>query len=346
MGLSTATEPVPLCPVTGRPAVRLAQWVTAQLLTDLWRIEFGVDVRPSFAGVDRFGLWESPTGLYFFDPPCAGESTFYGGMSAWQKRQRLIAKRALRQEFDIAAKAIPEGARVLDVGCGLGLFRCVVPHADYTGVDPHLADGAAGPGLTRETLSAHLAERAGTYDAVCCFEVLEHVRDPTRLFAEMVAAAKPNGLLCLGVPHVPSALSRIPNYLMNAPPHHLTWWTEAALVELATGAGAVVERVEHAPWGEAEFRPLLDRALLAPQVPGRLFSGGRHMARRGADRPCARGPRQPGARAAEASERRRRGAGDVRPGAVGASPSSGVTTLRRATRTARMGSVCLRLGPS
>ena len=252
MGTTTAPEWVPLCPVTGRPAVRRVQWVTAHLLTDLWRIEFGADVRPSFAGVNRFGLWESPTGLYFFDPPCAGDSTFYHGMSAWQKRRRFIPELALREEFGIAAKAIPTGARVLDVGCGFGAFRGVVPHADYTGVDPHLDAGAAVDGLRAETLSAHLVERAGYYDAVCAFEVIEHVRDPKRLFAEMVLAAKPNGLLCVGVPHVPSALTRIPNYLVGAPPHHLTWWTEAALVELARGAGAAVESVEPAPWGQGD----------------------------------------------------------------------------------------------
>ncbi len=252
MAASPTPERVPLCPVTGQPAVRRVQWVTARLLTDLWRIEFGADVRPSFAGVDRFGLWESPTGLYFFDPSRAGDSAFYGDMSAWQKRHRVIPKSALRQEFGIAAKAIPTGARVLDVGCGAGAFRDVVPHADYTGIDPHLAEGSAAARLRAETLSAHLAERAGYYDAVCCFEVIEHVRDPRRLFAEMVLAAKPNGLLCVGVPHVPSALTRIPNYLVGAPPHHLTWWTEAALVELVRGAGAIFESVQRAPWGQGD----------------------------------------------------------------------------------------------
>ncbi len=228
------------------------QWVSTRLLTDLWRIEFAADVRSSFAGLDRFGLWESPTGLYFFDPPRKGDRAFYRYLSAWQERRRGMPKIAMREEFGMAAKAIPPGARVLDVGCGSRAFRDVVPHADYTGIDPHLADGAAADGLCAETLRAHLAERAGYYDAVCCFEVIEHLGDPKRLFAEMVRAAKPNGLLCVGVPHVPSALTRIPNFLISAPPHHLTWWTETALSELARGAGATVERIEPAPWGQVD----------------------------------------------------------------------------------------------
>jgi hypothetical protein len=75
--VSVSPEPVPLCPITGRPAVRRVQWVTTRLLTDLWRIVFGTDALTSFAGVDRIGLWESPTGLYFFDPPLEGDQKFY-----------------------------------------------------------------------------------------------------------------------------------------------------------------------------------------------------------------------------------------------------------------------------
>ena len=43
--MSAAAEATPLCPVTGKPAVRLVQWVVSRLLVDLWRIAFGVDAR-------------------------------------------------------------------------------------------------------------------------------------------------------------------------------------------------------------------------------------------------------------------------------------------------------------
>jgi len=213
---------------------------------------FGVDARASFGDVERFGLWESATGLYFFDPMLEGDREFYSSLSAWQKRQRLVPIRAIREEFGIAAKQISPGARVLDVGCGNGAFRDFVPHADYAGIDPHFAGASSIGGIRAETLEQHLVERAGYYDAVCCFEVIEHVRDPKSLFAGMVRAAKPAGLLCIGAPHVPSAFTRIPNFLINAPPHHLTWWTRAALIELANSAGAIVESIQHAPWGSGD----------------------------------------------------------------------------------------------
>ncbi len=78
------------------------------------------------------------------------------------------------------------------------------------------------------------------------------MRDPKALFAEIMRAAKPGGLIFIGAPHVPSALTRIPNFMVNAPPHHLTWWTKPALIELATSAGAIVESVDNAPWSDAD----------------------------------------------------------------------------------------------
>src|SRR5262249_14305500 len=137
------------------------------------------------------------------------------------------------------------GDRVLDVGCGNASFRPVIPHASYVGLDPNF--GGIGE-VWSETLSHHLGEHAGEYDAVCAFEVLEHVASPAQMFAEMVRAARPGGLVIVSVPYVPSAMTRIPNNIINAPPHHLTWWTEPALRALAEAGGATVESIEHAQW--------------------------------------------------------------------------------------------------
>jgi SAM-dependent methyltransferase len=223
--------------------------VTARLLADLWRIEFKTDARPSFRGIDRFGLWESQTGLYFFDPPLEGDRAFYVQFYSRMTDLKLFSSESVRHEFMIAARRIEAGARVLDVGCGFASFRSCLAQAVYTGLDPHFADGSTAGAVRDETLAQHLVQHAGSYDAVCAFQVLEHVKAPAALFAQMVQAAKPGGLIFVGVPHVPSALTRIPNFVMNAPPHHLTWWTRSALAELAKGANAVIDDIAQVPWG-------------------------------------------------------------------------------------------------
>lgn len=228
------------------------QWVSTRLLTALWRIGGKTDVRSSFGEIGRFGLWKSPTGLYFFDPPREGDHLFYSRFYAWLKSRGLFDTEALREEFFLTAAHIPPGANVLDVGSGRGAFRQCLPQANYTGLDPHFAGSAVSPDVRNETLAQHLADHEARYDAVCCFHVIEHVSDPKALFGEILRAVKPGGLVCISVPHVPSATTRIPNFLNNAPPHHLTWWTKNALIELASGGGAVVESVENVPWGKAD----------------------------------------------------------------------------------------------
>ncbi|GAC1560936.1 MAG: hypothetical protein NVS2B5_25020 [Beijerinckiaceae bacterium] len=241
----------PLCPVTGEPAVRHVQWVTTRLLTALWHYTFRVNARPSFGNVERIDLWESPTGMYFFEPRLEGDhefySTFYKRVNA---RARFTPKRkGWRNEFELAATRVKPGDKVLDVGCGFASFRQSVPQALYTGLDPNFADQDKIGGVRNQTLQDHLKEAAGTYDVVCSFQVLEHLREPLPFFADMVRAAKPGGLIIVGVPHVPSAMTRIPNFLLNAPPHHLIWWTKPALAALAERSNAEAEVIEHVPWG-------------------------------------------------------------------------------------------------
>ncbi len=81
---------------------------------------------------------------------------------------------------------------------------------------------------------------------------MEHVEDPLALMREMAAALRPGGSAFVCVPHVPSAPTRVPNWLTNAVPHHLTWWTAPALRALAARAGLTEAEVLVVPWSRAD----------------------------------------------------------------------------------------------
>jgi SAM-dependent methyltransferase len=239
----------PACPITGLPAARRIQGISSKLLAGLWRASFGVAV-PQLAAIERFSLWESGCGLAFFDPMLQGDDRFYADFYRRIDAHEILAgPRTRRPEFEHAARLVRAGDRVLDVGCGAGGFSRHVRHAIYTGLEPHPAAEPAIAEVLNETVAAHAARHGETYDVVCAFQVVEHVPEPLNFVADMVRCIRPGGLLLLGVPRWPSPITDIPNFVLNAPPHHLTWWSRAALEALAARLGLVVEAIEDIPAG-------------------------------------------------------------------------------------------------
>lgn len=238
------------CPLTGAPAT-LIQHIPSALLRALWRRSFGVEA-PLPPG--RIGLWRSPCGLAFFDPRPEGDAAFYETLYRRLDRNgRLRAAGEDRAEYPHAAARIAGGDRVLEVGAGAGAFARRIPQATYLGLDPNPGAYAARHGEVRaERLADHARDHPGAYDAACAFQVIEHVADPLGLAREMVRCLRPGGRLMLGAPIWPSAMTAIPNFVFNAPPHHLSWWSEGAMAALAGELGLEVEEIRLLPPVQAQ----------------------------------------------------------------------------------------------
>ncbi len=100
----------------------------------------------------------------------------------------------------------PAGRRLLDVGCGGGLFSEAMARlgAEVTGIDLspealavarlHLIESGLQPITYRQVSSAALAaEQPGHYQIVTCMELLEHVPDPAALVGDCARLACPGG---------------------------------------------------------------------------------------------------------------------------------------------------------
>ncbi|MEM8984137.1 MAG: bifunctional 2-polyprenyl-6-hydroxyphenol methylase/3-demethylubiquinol 3-O-methyltransferase UbiG [Pseudomonadota bacterium] len=105
----------------------------------------------------------------------------------------------------VADRVALNGARVVDVGCGGGILSESLARAGatVTGIDlagealsvARLHATASNVDINyRELPSSALAnEEPGTFDAVTCMELLEHVPDPQALIDDCVTLLKPGG---------------------------------------------------------------------------------------------------------------------------------------------------------
>nr|WP_280845047.1 class I SAM-dependent methyltransferase [Neoroseomonas nitratireducens] len=153
-----------------------------------------------------------------------------------------------RAEYPHAAARIRAGDAVLEVGAGAGAFARLIPGARYLGLDPNpSAHAATGAPVVAEPLAGHAARHPEAYDAACAFQVIEHVADPLAMARDMARCVRPGGLVMLGAPTWPSAMTAIPNFVLNAPPHHLSWWNEGAMAALAARCGWAVEEMRALP---------------------------------------------------------------------------------------------------
>ena len=118
--------------------------------------------------------------------------------------------------------------RILDYGCGAGLF---VDYLKGLGLPRVAGYDAFAP---RFTDPAVLGE---TYDAVVSYDVLEHAEDPRAFLEGLAALVRPGGLLVVGTPnadHVPIARDGGPAL---HPPYHRHILSERALLALGRGLG-------------------------------------------------------------------------------------------------------------
>jgi SAM-dependent methyltransferase len=230
----SSSSQLPPCPLTGRPAKRRVHGFATGPLLAVWRVAGAGDLSRLFGDTPQVVLYESDTGLFFFDPMTEGDEGFY---KTFYRRSRAYARLDRRMisrvEFRHAAALIPAGANVVDVGCGMGAFSAHVGHASYVGLEPFAPNGAPDVVL-RETLEQHVERKAGRYDVVTAFQVIEHVVDPKGFARKCMDLLRPGGMLILCAPLHPSPLTEVPNFPLNFPPHHLTWWSRSAFTELAT----------------------------------------------------------------------------------------------------------------
>lgn len=143
----------------------------------------------------------------------------------------------------VGAVAHKATGRLLDVGCGNKPYRDLFPHvSEYVGmdrsaaaVDDHRPDAAGRRAhYDVEGLADDMPFPAGRFESILCTQVIEHLPDPRRFFAEAARVAAPGAVLILTAPLVNP---------LHEVPYDYYRYTSYGLVELSRAAGWEVEAV-------------------------------------------------------------------------------------------------------
>lgn len=241
------------------------------------------------------------------DPPPAPELVTAAYREMRDERyleEAATRRRSLRRSLALVEqRAGGRRGRLLDVGCSAGLFAELARASgwDVLGVEPsEWLAARARERLGDAVVCARFEEVAlepGSFDAVCLWDVLEHVPDPPSFLAQAVAALRPGGLLALNVPNIRSWIARalgrrwpllLPEHLCFFSPASLRLLfdrngvteTELHLHPVIFGAGYVAHRLAHhqIPGARLLARALGSgplRRLRVPLLMGELTAVGR-----------------------------------------------------------------------
>jgi SAM-dependent methyltransferase len=160
---------------------------------------------------------ERLTRLRFF-----GDSALEFARLPRDARRRILALDPARYDVGLANEAtreawlrrvlseLPAGASLLDAGAGECVHKKYCGHLRYVAQDLAWYDGTGEVGLQTDSWDTSNVDivsditkipvRDGSFDAVLCSEVLEHVVDPVAALAELKRVLKPGGTLILTAP--------------------------------------------------------------------------------------------------------------------------------------------------
>jgi methionine biosynthesis protein MetW len=183
------------------------------------------------------------------------------------------------ERWRIAVELIPDGASVLDVGCGsaefLNYLRTERPNVKATGIDISqvAVQRARDSGFEAYQLDLTREDIRGTFDYVTAFEVIEHIPNAEAALARIKAAARRQVIMSL--PNVGSIENRLRLGLFGRFPvtncifhmnEHVRFWTVRDFREWAERYGMRVVRVygqggiTFLPW--RRFPGLLSEAVV------------------------------------------------------------------------------------
>jgi len=199
-------------------------------------------------------VWCESCQLAFQKLPRNEEALDEAHAEAYGKRSRrfsglieLLIRLFRLSRTRLAQRLMPPGGRVLDVGCGRGVFLKLLEERGYRVRGTELS--------TRTAANAHPALEVdvgelrpgrypeGSFDLISIWHVLEHDRAPELLVRASHQALAPGGALLIAVPNFGSPQARLSgeHWFHLDLPRHIFQFTRHSLLRLLTSNGFEIE---------------------------------------------------------------------------------------------------------
>jgi 2-polyprenyl-3-methyl-5-hydroxy-6-metoxy-1,4-benzoquinol methylase len=259
-------------------------------------------------------IFECPqTGLRFREPIAQEEiDAFYqagyhekmaGGPDEDRRREAYLAEHRLRAN-DLK-RLLPEGGRVLDIGCSTGVFAGALKEAGFDVLGSDISPDACAEAARTlgedhvfcGPVEAIADQLEGSLDAITMMDVIEHFADVVSPLKAMHRMLRPGGILFLRTPTLRSPFYWLADlsYRLSAGRYktavlkiyhaeHFFFFTEESMRILLLDTGFEPLRIDADPLLWKNFRtsemregPLTNAILGATWFLGRLFDRGHGM---------------------------------------------------------------------
>jgi 2-polyprenyl-3-methyl-5-hydroxy-6-metoxy-1,4-benzoquinol methylase len=224
-----------LSPVTGKHATKKEIEIPVSVIKERYNA-ININVDRFFKNLQSVEIRKcEATGYRFYFPfGIFGDDLFYQELQSGCETYYIE-----RWEHVMTLNLLQETDKVLEVGSGSGYFLQLLKQKNISAVGLELNQKAVkeanekGLTLKNQLLEEFASGQEKQFEAVCSFQVLEHISDIKSYFDYTIKTLKKGGKIIIGVPNNnPYIFKHDVLHTLNLPPHHAGLWDKNSFKKL------------------------------------------------------------------------------------------------------------------